>query len=73
MSAQDKLPAQTYISSPHNFQSSFVKQGGYALPPTQPGKLKPISVPIPELKDRTTFVPVTKRQPRKTNRTTVRT
>lgn len=71
MSAQDKLPAQTYISSPHNYQSSFVKHGGYALPPTQSNQsLRPVAVPIPILEARQSFAPVTKknRMNRKINR-----
>lgn len=68
MSAQDKLPAQTYISSPQNFQPSFIKQGGYALPATQSLTFKPVQIPIPILQDRTTFVPVSKRGVRKLNR-----
>lgn len=68
MSAQDKLPAQTYISSPQNFQSSFIKQGGYALPATQPAKPKPVPVPIPMLEERNVFVPVRRKINRKINR-----
>jgi hypothetical protein len=68
MSAQDKLPAQTYISSPQNFQTSFIKQGGYALPPVVPTKSSPPAIPIPQLEDRTAFVPVAKRSLRKIKR-----
>jgi hypothetical protein len=64
MSAQDKLPAQTYISSPQNFQTSFIKNGGYALRPSVTLQSKPMVLALPQLEDRTAFVPVTKRQGR---------
>ncbi len=64
MSAQDKLPAQTYISSPHNFMASFVKQGGYSLPPIQKTPIQPTSMPIPILQERTAHGPVWKGKPR---------
>lgn len=68
MSAQDKLPAQTYISSPQNFQTSFIKNGGYALKPTVALQSKPLQVSIPQLEDRTAFVPVSKRPPYRTRK-----
>lgn len=73
MSAQDKLPAQTYISSPQNFQPSFIKHGGYALPATQSSIFKPAQIPIPMLQDRTTFASNSKRGTRKLNRQIVHT
>jgi hypothetical protein len=64
MSAQDKLPAQTYVSSPHNFISSFVKQGGYSLPPIQKAPIQPVAIPIPLLEERNAHGPVWKGKPR---------
>ncbi len=49
MSAQDKLAAQTYISSPQLFRTTFNVRG-YTLPPIQPMRSKnPVQVPIPTL------------------------
>jgi hypothetical protein len=64
MSAQDKLAAQTYISSPHNFYSSFVKRGGYALQPILPTSKVQVKPKIPTLEERNSFAPVSGRRNR---------
>jgi hypothetical protein len=64
MSAQDKLAAQTYISSPQLFQSTFIKNGGYHLPPVQSSSIRPMQLPIPMLEERNAHGPVWKGKPR---------
>jgi hypothetical protein len=64
MSAQDKLAAQTYISSPHNYFTSFIRRGGYALKPILPTSKIQAKPKIPVLEERNSFAPVSGRRNR---------